>query len=181
MKRSISNADIARIFEKMSRVLALKGKDRFRILAYENAARSVRDLDRDLSEIAAENRLQEIPGIGKDLAGKIEEALKTGCVKQCDRPKGDAHSVRECRSTAEQLLTCSGSKQQSLCGHNYSSPAVGRFAATVGHVNTLLFQPGPAASGASGQWRPGRRVPMRFRAIKRGRGRPSAPPPVFTI
>ena len=96
MKRPISNADIAHIFERMSRVLALKGKDRFRIIAYENAARAVRDLDRDLSEIAAENRLQEIPGIGKDLAGKIEEALKTGGVKQCDR---------ECRAIPETLLT----------------------------------------------------------------------------
>ncbi len=96
MKRPIPNADIAHIFERMSRVLALKGGDRFRIIAYENAARALRDLDRDLSEIAAENRLQEIPGIGKDLAGKIEEALKTGCVKQCDR---------ECRAIPETLLT----------------------------------------------------------------------------
>jgi DNA polymerase (family X) len=95
MKRSASNADIAYIFEKMSRVLALKGKDRFRILAYENAARALHDLDRDLAEIAAEGKLKEIPGIGNDLAGKIEEALKTGCVKQCER---------ECRGIPDSLL-----------------------------------------------------------------------------
>jgi DNA polymerase (family 10) len=96
MKRPVSNADVAHIFEKMARVLALKGKDRFRVIAYENAARALRDLDRDLSEIAAEGRLEEISGIGKDLAGKIEEALKTGGVKQCEG---------ECGTIPESLLT----------------------------------------------------------------------------
>jgi DNA polymerase (family X) len=96
MKRQVSNADVAHIFEKMARVLALKGKDRFRVIAYDNAARALRDLDRDLSEIAAEGRLEEISGIGKDLAGKIEEALKTGGVKQCER---------ECGAIPESLLT----------------------------------------------------------------------------
>jgi Helix-hairpin-helix domain len=91
----MSNADIAHIFERMSRVLALKGKDRFRIIAYENAARALHDLDRDLSEIAAEDKLAEIPGIGKDLAGKIAEAFKTGCVKQCEG---------ECRGIPDSLL-----------------------------------------------------------------------------
>jgi DNA polymerase (family X) len=95
MKQSVSNLDIAKIFEKMSRTLALKNKDRFRILAYENAARALRDLDRDLSEIATQGKLEEIPGIGKDLAGKIEEALKTGCVKQCEK---------ECRGIPDSLL-----------------------------------------------------------------------------
>jgi DNA polymerase (family X) len=95
MKRPISNADVAQIFEKMSRVLALKGKDRFRMIAYENAARALRDLDRDLSEIAAEGRLDEIPGIGKDLAGKIQEALNTGRVKKCEM---------ECRNIPDSLL-----------------------------------------------------------------------------
>src|SRR5690242_19990876 len=95
MPRPMFNADIAHVFEKMSRVLALKGKDRFRVIAYENAARSLRDLDKDLSEIAAEGRLEEIPGIGKDLAGKIEEALHTGGVKQCEQ---------ECHGIPDSLL-----------------------------------------------------------------------------
>jgi len=39
------NEEIARIFERMARVLAFKGKDRFRIMAYERAAVSIRDLE----------------------------------------------------------------------------------------------------------------------------------------
>jgi DNA polymerase/3'-5' exonuclease PolX len=35
------NEEIADIFERMSRVLAFKGANRFRALAYERAARSV--------------------------------------------------------------------------------------------------------------------------------------------
>lgn len=88
MTRTISNQDVARIFEKMSRVLSLKGKNRFRILAYENAARSIRELDEDLTKIAAEGKLEEISGIGQDLAGKIEEALRTGHIRQCDQECG---------------------------------------------------------------------------------------------
>jgi DNA polymerase (family 10) len=88
MQAAIHNEEVACIFEKMSRVLSLKGQNRFRIIAYENAARSVRELDEDLAKIAAEGKLEEISGIGKDLAGKIEEALRTGHIRDCDRECG---------------------------------------------------------------------------------------------
>ena len=88
MQSKVHNEDIARIFEKMSRVLSLKGKNRFRILAYENAARSIRELDEDLAEIAAQQKLEEIAGIGKDLAEKIQEALRTGNIRACEREGG---------------------------------------------------------------------------------------------
>ena len=92
---TLSNDGIADVFEKMSRVLALKGKDRFRILAYEKAAQSIRDLDQDLSDISAAGRLDEISGIGKDLAAKIDEALRTGHIAKCEQ---------ECRSVPDSLL-----------------------------------------------------------------------------
>lgn len=96
MPATIGNEEIANIFEKMSRVLALKGKDRFRILAYQKAAQSIRDLEQDLSAVAAKGKLEEVPGIGKDLAGKIEEALRTGHIRQCEH---------ECRQVPDSLLT----------------------------------------------------------------------------
>jgi len=92
---TLTNEAVARIFEKMSRVLALKGKDRFRVLAYERAARSIRDLDENLADLSSAGKLQEIPGIGKDLAAMIEEALRSGRVARCER---------ECRSVPESLL-----------------------------------------------------------------------------
>jgi DNA polymerase (family 10) len=76
------NEEIARIFEKMSRVLAFKGADRFRVLAYDRAATSLRDLDEDLESIAARGKLDEIPGIGKDLSEMIQEYIKTGRIRR---------------------------------------------------------------------------------------------------
>ncbi|MHB1022697.1 MAG: DNA polymerase/3'-5' exonuclease PolX [Acidobacteriaceae bacterium] len=95
MPTVIHNEDVARIFARMARVLSLQGENRFRIRAYENAARSVRELDEDLAKIAAEGKLEEIPGIGEDLAAKIEEALRTGHIRACERA---------CRNIPDTLL-----------------------------------------------------------------------------
>ena len=67
------NEEVARIFERMAHVLAFKGEDRFRVMAYERAAVSIRDLKEDLSSIAKAGKLEEIPGIGKDLSEMIAE------------------------------------------------------------------------------------------------------------
>ncbi|MBO0722944.1 MAG: DNA polymerase III, partial [Blastocatellia bacterium] len=83
------NEEIADIFEKMSRILAFKGANRFRSLAYERAARELRDLEGDLNELARAGKLDEIPGIGEDLAGKIEEYLKTKHIRQYDEERSD--------------------------------------------------------------------------------------------
>src|SRR5919109_4691160 len=81
------NEEIADIFEKMSRILAFKGANRFRSLAYERAARSLRDTEEDLSELARAGKIDEIPGIGQDLAGKIEEYIKTRQIRQYDEER----------------------------------------------------------------------------------------------
>ncbi|MDE3195599.1 MAG: DNA polymerase/3'-5' exonuclease PolX, partial [Acidobacteriota bacterium] len=89
------NEEIARIFEKMARLLAFKSGDRFRIMAYERAAVSLRDIEEDLAAIAHQGRLQEIPGIGKDLAGMIEEYLRTGAIQRYEQ---------ECRGIPPSLI-----------------------------------------------------------------------------
>ena len=67
------NADVARIFEEITELLELQGANPFRIRAYRNAALTIGDLTTSLAAIVAEDpaKLQELPGIGKDLAGKI--------------------------------------------------------------------------------------------------------------
>jgi DNA polymerase (family 10) len=88
------NEEIAEIFDKMSRVLAFKGANRFRALAYEHAARSLRDLDEDLTVLAREGKLEEIPGIGQDLAGKIEEYIKTKRIRLYDQARRGAAGLK---------------------------------------------------------------------------------------
>jgi DNA polymerase (family 10) len=89
------NEEIARLFERMARVLAFKGGDRFRIMAYERAAVSIRDLEQDLAAIAAEGKLEEIPGIGKDLSEMIGEYVHKGRIGRYER---------ECRGIAPELI-----------------------------------------------------------------------------
>lgn len=89
------NEEIARIFERMARVLAFKGKDRFRIMAYERAAISIRDLKDDLAAISEQGKLQEVPGIGKDLSEMIEEYIRT---QQIER------YLRESKGIPEELI-----------------------------------------------------------------------------
>ena len=87
------NEEVARIFENMARVLAFKGEDRFRIMAYERAAVSLRDLDEDLAAMVETGNLKDIPGVGHDLAEMIKEYVKTRSIRRYEHecrgiPKG---------------------------------------------------------------------------------------------
>lgn len=73
-----ANEIIAEMFETIADVLELQGDLPYRIRAYRNAARTLRDLDRPVEEVAAEDGLEALPGIGKELAEKIREYLRTG-------------------------------------------------------------------------------------------------------
>jgi DNA polymerase (family 10) len=74
----VKNLEIARAFDLIADLLELKGENPFRIRAYRRAARNLEALTEDLETLAAQGRLDEIPGIGPDLAGKIGEYLETG-------------------------------------------------------------------------------------------------------
>lgn len=73
----MQNHEIARILNEIADMLEVSEDNFFRVRAYRNAARTVYDHPTPLSEMTEEN-LQELPGIGADLAGKIAEILKTG-------------------------------------------------------------------------------------------------------
>ncbi|HXH06191.1 MAG TPA: DNA polymerase/3'-5' exonuclease PolX [Vicinamibacterales bacterium] len=75
----MENIEIARIFEEIADLLDILGENPFRIRAYRNAARTVQALPTPVEVLIAEGRrLDELPGIGKDLAGKITEIVQTG-------------------------------------------------------------------------------------------------------
>ncbi|MEX0701735.1 MAG: DNA polymerase/3'-5' exonuclease PolX [Planctomycetales bacterium] len=80
----MQNADVARCFDQLADLLEIEGANPFRVRAYRNAARTIGDLREPLAEIAAapERDLQELPGIGKDLADKIRVILDTGALPQ---------------------------------------------------------------------------------------------------
>lgn len=73
----MDNREIAAIFYEVADILDLQGVA-FKPNAYRRAARSVESLEEDISKIAAEGKLSEIPGVGESVAKKIDEIIKTG-------------------------------------------------------------------------------------------------------
>ncbi len=79
-----ANAEIARIFDEMAVVLELTGANPFRAVAFERAARALRDMTVDVAGIATREQLMEIDGIGEGTAGRILQFLETGRIKEHD-------------------------------------------------------------------------------------------------
>lgn len=85
----MKNQEIAQIFDQMADIIELqdKTKDRFRIAAYRNAARTLKEISKDVKILLEENKLKDLPGIGENLTKKIEEYLKTGKIKKHEQLK----------------------------------------------------------------------------------------------
>jgi DNA polymerase (family 10) len=81
-----TNADLAAAFERTADLLELQQANPFRVRAYRNAARLVGELKLDLvAQVVAGRPLPKLPGIGADLAGKIEEFGRSGHLALLDR------------------------------------------------------------------------------------------------
>jgi DNA polymerase (family 10) len=74
----LSNRELAEVFQTIADLLEIKGEVIYKILAYRKAADSLNNLGRDASEYWREDKLTEIPGVGKAIAEKIDELLTTG-------------------------------------------------------------------------------------------------------
>ena len=84
----IQNAEIAAMFDQMADLLEIEGGNPFRARAYRKAARTIETLPQSVAAlIAAEKDLSELPGIGKDLAGKIRDILGTGTTQTYEEMK----------------------------------------------------------------------------------------------
>src|SRR3989441_931373 len=76
----MQNPDIARLFDEVADLLEIQDANPFRVRAYRNAARTIRDYPEPIAELvhSGGKDLTEIPGIGEDLAEKITDIVKTG-------------------------------------------------------------------------------------------------------
>jgi DNA polymerase/3'-5' exonuclease PolX len=102
-----ANAEIARIFREIADQLELRRANQFRIRAYRNAARTVEESGRSIASLALSTpkELQELPGVGADLAGKIVQVVRTGSLPMLTTlarraPKGATELLRVPRVTA---------------------------------------------------------------------------------
>lgn len=82
----MKNVDVARHFEEIGDLLEIQGANAFRVRAYRNASRTLEDLAEPVESIASggAKALQELPGIGKDIAAKIVVLIETGTTPQLE-------------------------------------------------------------------------------------------------
>lgn len=84
----MKNQEIARIFSEMADILEIRGDNPFKIRAYRRASLNIEGLPKGVDLLAPEE-LREIPGIGEELAAKIEEYLRTGQMHAHEKLRGE--------------------------------------------------------------------------------------------
>ena len=85
----MKNKLIADIFKDIAEILEIKGENFFKIRAYKKAAQNIESLPGDIEAFAKDDRLKDIPGIGRDLEEKIKEIVSTGKLKYLEELKKD--------------------------------------------------------------------------------------------
>ncbi len=80
----MQNADIARQLDEVANLLEMSQANPFKVRAYRNAARTVRDHPEPLAELvrAGGYDLTELPSIGEGIASEIEALVSTGDMPQ---------------------------------------------------------------------------------------------------
>lgn len=84
-----TNAQIADIFREISAAYAVRGKDYFKQIAYENAATSIEHATSELKDLWDDGKLNTVPGIGKTMQAHLDELFKTGKVKHFEEVTKD--------------------------------------------------------------------------------------------
>jgi DNA polymerase (family 10) len=82
----MKNQLVAAILNQVADLMEIESVD-FRTKAYRRAAHTVDTLSEDIEEIKNEGRLQELPGIGEKIAGKIDEIVETGKLEYLENLK----------------------------------------------------------------------------------------------
>jgi DNA polymerase (family 10) len=84
----MNNEAIARRFYRLAALMEVRGDDPFRWRSYRNAAEAIEVWPTPLKEIAEKEGvagLQEIPGVGKAIAGKVIDLLSKGTFDAWER------------------------------------------------------------------------------------------------
>jgi DNA polymerase (family 10) len=85
----MNNRQLADTFTLIADLLEIKGEIIYKTLAYRKAADSLTSLGRDAKEYWKEGKLQDIPGVGKAIAEKIDELLSTGNLEFLEKLKAE--------------------------------------------------------------------------------------------
>jgi DNA polymerase (family 10) len=81
------NAEIADAFEELASLYELDGAVVYRVVAYRNAAKAIREAGVSVAEMAREGRVDQLAGVGRTIAEKIDALLETGSIPSADKLK----------------------------------------------------------------------------------------------
>jgi DNA polymerase (family X) len=82
------NGEIADAFEELASLYELDGAVVYRVVAYRNAAKAIREAGVSVEEMARQGRVDELSGVGKTIAEKIDALLETGSIPATEKLKG---------------------------------------------------------------------------------------------
>jgi DNA polymerase (family 10) len=83
----VRNGEIAEAFEELASLYELDGAVVYRVVAYRNAAKAIREAGVSVEEMARQGRAQELSGVGKTIAEKIDLLLETGSIPASEKLK----------------------------------------------------------------------------------------------
>ena len=81
------NGEIAEAFEELGSLYELDGAVVYRVQAYRNAAKAIREAGVSVAELTRQGRVTELAGVGKTIEEKIEALLETGSIPSADKLK----------------------------------------------------------------------------------------------
>src|SRR3954447_12739802 len=79
------NAIIAALFDELADLYELDGAVVHRVLAYRNAAKSVREAPQSVAALTREGKVTSLPGIGRTLEEKIQALMETGTIPATEK------------------------------------------------------------------------------------------------
>jgi DNA polymerase (family 10) len=83
----MNNRQLAETFTLIANLSEIKGEVIYKTLAYRRAAENLASLSREAAEYWKEGKLEDIPGVGKAIAEKIDELMRTGKLQFLEKLK----------------------------------------------------------------------------------------------
>jgi DNA polymerase (family X) len=81
------NGEIADAFDELAALYELDGAVVYRVIAYRNAAKAIRESGQSVAELTRKGKVEELAGVGKTIAEKISALLETGSIPSADKLK----------------------------------------------------------------------------------------------
>src|SRR4051812_3662631 len=85
--KRLSNRDVAAELALIGDILQILDANRFRVIAFQNAAEAIRTYPQDINSVHRSGKLQSIPGVGKGIADAVDEFLTNGKAKDFEELK----------------------------------------------------------------------------------------------